>query len=185
MSAPAAGTTTPNGSALTPPAQAAPADAPPSQAKNFLAKPTFEALGGLLGSASPTGISMRQSILLGAGDKITEILTRTMANPPAPEGTKLYLAIFQVTCNPAGALCKTIKPISISNGNMPSLAKANYSSPWPTRTSSAAPHVVAVLPLLDAQTWNCVMASGVEQHAHFLGRERRSFRRQRRRQGRP
>ena len=127
-------------------------DIPESKAKDFLTKPTFEALGGLLTKDTPNAIPIRQAVISGTGDKLTELLIRNLANPSDPaDGRKLYLAIFQVTCNPGWRTTKNymadlhvmMEYGEINEGKVKSLSLSSDGMPQPT--------VVATLPLTDAQ----------------------------------
>lgn len=132
------------------PATTTPSEAPTSQAKGYLEQQTFRKPGDLL-RAVPNGNSPRSAINQSVTDKITELLLRKLANPPAAgDGSKLFLAIFQVTCNPGW---RTLK------GYMADVfVHWEYAQRFPNgdvslslSKSGEAPSVVAILPLVDAQ----------------------------------
>jgi hypothetical protein len=120
-------------------------------AQQYLDNERFRELGGLLGTA-PNGIPERQAVLQGTSDKISEILMRTLANPPTPaDGRKLYLMLFQVTCNPGWRTDERyVADLKVTM----EYGKRNGADQWTMSLSdgtNAQPNVIAVLPLLDAQ----------------------------------
>ena len=143
---PAGSTTTGSGSdAATMP------DLPQLSATDYLSKKTFEPLGGLFAAGTTMTIPERQAVLLGTGDKITELLARKLANPPKPaDGRKLYLAIFQVTCNPGWRTLQGYMADVFIN-----MEYAQIENHKPVRLSldedNTQCSVVAALPLVDAQ----------------------------------
>ena len=124
---------------------------PDFTADQYLSKKTFEPLGGLFAAGTTLTIPERQAVLLGTGDKITELLARKLANPPKPaDGRKLYLAIFQVTCNPGWRTLNSYMADVFIN-----LEYAQIEKGVPIRmsldTDNTQCSIVAALPLVDAQ----------------------------------
>ena len=136
---------------LAAPAAAAPSDAPASQTKSYLDQATFHKPGELIGTL-PNGNAPRSAVTQAATDKITELLLRQMANPVTPDdGSKLCLAIFQVTCNPGWRTLKGYMAdvfLHWEYAQLKTNEKVNLSL---SRGAPTAPEVVAILPLVDAQ----------------------------------
>jgi hypothetical protein len=136
---------------LAPPVATTPTDVPASQAKVFLDQATFHKPGELLGSA-PNGNAPHSAVNQSATDKITELLLRTLANPAPPDdGSKLYLAIFQVTCNPGWRTLKGYMADVFLHWEYARHCSDGKVALSLSNSVPSAPSVVAILPLVDAQ----------------------------------
>jgi hypothetical protein len=111
----------------------------------------FHKPGELLG-AVPNGNAPRSAVTQSATDKITELLLRTLANPATPlSGSKLYLVIFQVTCNPGwrtlqGYMADVNVHWEYARHCIDGTVALSLSDNAPS-----SPSVIAMLPLVDAQ----------------------------------
>lgn len=158
--APAAATSTT--STPTPPTP----ELPTEMAKDLLVKPTFEAPNSLVPTLN--GITERQAVHSGLGDKIDERAMRLFANPSAlKDGAKRYYAVFQVTCNPGWRTTQHYMAdiqLQFEYGRY-STNKNGTQSLTPSLSDDAMvqPVIIAALPLQDAQ--NIELRNGQRQIA--------------------
>lgn len=134
--------------AMAAPGTAIPPEPPVSQAKGYLDQPTFHKPGELIATL-PNGNAPRSAVNQAATDKITELLLRNMANPPKlDENARLYLAIFQVTCNPGWRTLKGYMADVYFHWEYVDDQHHRFSL---SDEPSIAPEIVGILPLVDAQ----------------------------------
>jgi hypothetical protein len=120
---------------------------------------TNSAVGELANTASTSGfgLSDRESMMIGVNDALAAKLLALLADPPPISGRRLYLGIFQVSCQPGWRTREHYKAIVNIRLNYaykkPSQTTTREDSlySYSTTDGNGAPGVYAVLPLLDDQ----------------------------------